>query len=49
MKVRWEVLDQIGPVFLQHQELGKILNIAHTWAAVLLLDEADVFLEARMA
>lgn len=31
------------------QELGKILNIAHTWGAVLLLDEADVFLEARMA
>lgn len=32
-----------------HQEIGKILNIAHTWGAVRLLDEADVFLEARMA
>ncbi|KAF1823569.1 uncharacterized protein K489DRAFT_200064 [Dissoconium aciculare CBS 342.82] len=28
-------------------ELQKILDIAHTWGAVLLLDEADVFLERR--
>jgi hypothetical protein len=28
-------------------ELQKILDIAHAWGAVLLLDEADVFLEAR--
>ena len=29
------------------QELTRILDIAHGWGAVLLLDEADVFLEAR--
>ena len=29
------------------QELTKILDVAHSWGAVLLLDEADVFLEAR--
>lgn len=29
------------------QELNKILDIAHSWGAVLLLDEADVFLERR--
>jgi AAA+ superfamily predicted ATPase len=29
------------------QELQKILDIAHAWGAVLLLDEADVFLEKR--
>ena len=28
-------------------ELNKILGIAHSWGAVLLLDEADVFLEKR--
>ncbi|KAL1851576.1 hypothetical protein Plec18170_006395 [Paecilomyces lecythidis] len=28
-------------------ELTKILDIAHSWGAVLLLDEADVFLEKR--
>ena len=28
-------------------ELQKILDIAHAWGAVLLLDEADVFLEKR--
>lgn len=28
-------------------ELNKILDIAHSWGAVLLLDEADVFLEKR--
>jgi SpoVK/Ycf46/Vps4 family AAA+-type ATPase len=28
-------------------ELQKILDIAHAWGAVLLLDEADVFLETR--
>ena len=28
-------------------ELQKILDIAHSWGAVLLLDEADVFLERR--
>ncbi|KAK5130925.1 hypothetical protein LTR08_001528 [Meristemomyces frigidus] len=28
-------------------ELQKILDIAHSWGAVLLLDEADVFLEQR--
>jgi AAA+ superfamily predicted ATPase len=28
-------------------ELQKIMDIAHTWGAVLLLDEADVFLEKR--
>ena len=30
-------------------ELQKILDIAHSWGAVLLLDEADVFLEQREA
>jgi hypothetical protein len=29
------------------QELQKILDVAHAWGAVLLLDEADVFLEKR--
>ncbi|KAK5936536.1 hypothetical protein PMZ80_011223 [Knufia obscura] len=29
------------------RELQQILDIAHTWGAVLLLDEADVFLEKR--
>lgn len=29
------------------QQLSKILDIAHVWGAVLLLDEADVFLERR--
>lgn len=29
-------------------ELQRILDIAHSWGAVLLLDEADVFLEKRM-
>jgi len=29
------------------QELQKIMDIAHSWGAVLLLDEADVFLEKR--
>ncbi|KAL4940138.1 hypothetical protein BDV06DRAFT_224376 [Aspergillus oleicola] len=28
-------------------ELNKILDIAHSWGAVLLLDEADIFLEKR--
>lgn len=28
-------------------ELNKILDIAHSWGAILLLDEADVFLEKR--
>ncbi|KAJ5081297.1 hypothetical protein NUU61_009561 [Penicillium alfredii] len=28
-------------------ELNKILDIAHAWGAVLLLDEADIFLEKR--
>lgn len=28
-------------------ELEKVLNLAHSWGAVLLLDEADVFLEKR--
>lgn len=28
-------------------ELQKILDICHTWGAILLLDEADVFLEKR--
>lgn len=28
-------------------ELNKILDVAHSWGAVLLLDEADVFLERR--
>ena len=28
-------------------ELLKILDICHTWGAILLLDEADVFLERR--
>ena len=31
---------------LEH-ELQKILDVAHSWGAVLLLDEADVFLEKR--
>ncbi|KAK4504974.1 hypothetical protein PRZ48_002937 [Zasmidium cellare] len=31
------------------QELQKILDIAHSWGALLLLDEADVFLERREA
>ena len=30
-------------------ELTKILDVAHAWGAVLLLDEADVFMEARTA
>ncbi|KAK5175429.1 uncharacterized protein LTR77_000568 [Saxophila tyrrhenica] len=34
------------PGRLEHQ-LQQILDIAHTWGAVLLLDEADVFLEKR--
>jgi hypothetical protein len=34
------------PVRLE-QELQKILDIAHSWGAILLLDEADVFLEKR--
>ncbi|KAJ7488314.1 P-loop containing nucleoside triphosphate hydrolase protein [Mycena latifolia] len=29
------------------QELTRILDLAHTWKAVLLVDEADVFLEKR--
>ncbi|KAJ7217486.1 P-loop containing nucleoside triphosphate hydrolase protein [Mycena haematopus] len=29
------------------QELTRILDLAHTWRAVLLIDEADVFLEKR--
>ena len=28
-------------------ELNKILDVAHSWGAVLLLDEADVFLGTR--
>ena len=35
-----------SPALLE-QELQKILDVAHAWGAVLLLDEADVFLEAR--
>lgn len=35
-----------NPAVLE-QELNKILDIAHSWGAVLLLDEADVFLERR--
>jgi hypothetical protein len=35
-----------NPAQLEH-ELQKILDIAHSWGAVLLLDEADVFLEKR--
>ena len=31
------------PDQLEH-ELNKILDVAHAWGAVLLLDEADVFL-----
>jgi hypothetical protein len=31
------------------RELTVILDLAHTWGAVLLLDEADVVLEARTA
>ena len=34
------------PARLEH-ELQRILDIAHSWGAVLLLDEADVFLEKR--
>lgn len=34
------------PARLEH-ELQKILDIAHSWGAILLLDEADVFLEKR--
>lgn len=34
------------PRVLEH-ELQRILDIAHSWGAVLLLDEADVFLEKR--
>ena len=34
------------PRFLE-AELAKILDICHTWGAILLLDEADVFLERR--
>lgn len=30
------------------RELGKWLKLAHKWDAVMLLDEADVFLERRM-
>lgn len=30
------------------RELGKWLNLAHKWGAVMLIDEADVFLEKRM-
>lgn len=29
------------------KNLSQILDIAHTWRAVLLIDEADVFLEQR--
>ena len=29
------------------QQLVKILDIAYTWKAVLLLDEADIYLEKR--
>jgi AAA+ superfamily predicted ATPase len=32
--------------YLEH-ELQKILDICHAWGAILLLDEADVFLEKR--
>jgi hypothetical protein len=32
--------------FLEH-ELQKIMDIAHSWGAILLLDEADIFLESR--
>ncbi|KAK5996979.1 ATPase family AAA domain-containingA-like-like protein [Cladobotryum mycophilum] len=32
---------------LLEAELQKILDICHTWGAILLLDEADVFLEKR--
>jgi hypothetical protein len=35
-----------NPAQLEH-ELQKILDTAHSWGAVLLLDEADVFLEKR--
>ncbi|KAK4987024.1 hypothetical protein LTR50_004889 [Elasticomyces elasticus] len=34
------------PGHLEH-ELQKIMDVAHSWGAVLLLDEADVFLEKR--
>lgn len=30
-------------------ELNKILDVAHSWGAVLLLDEADVFLGASLS
>lgn len=30
------------------RELGKWLKLAHKWGAVMLIDEADVFLEKRM-
>ncbi len=30
------------------KELGKWLRLAHKWGAVMLIDEADVFLEKRM-
>ncbi len=29
------------------KNLSQILDVAHTWRAVLLIDEADVFLEQR--
>ncbi|KAG6054423.1 hypothetical protein E4U17_003792 [Claviceps sp. LM77 group G4] len=35
-----------NPTTLEH-ELQKILDICHSWGAILLLDEADVFLEKR--
>lgn len=35
-----------NPAVLE-QELNRVLEIAHAWGAVLLLDEADVFLERR--
>ncbi|KAG5946035.1 hypothetical protein E4U59_004699 [Claviceps monticola] len=35
-----------NPSTLEH-ELQKILDICHSWGAILLLDEADVFLEKR--
>jgi AAA+ superfamily predicted ATPase len=31
------------------QDLNRIMDITHSWGAILLLDEADVFLEARQA
>lgn len=30
------------------RDLNRIMDITHSWGAILLLDEADVFLEARM-